>query len=292
MGSVLETAPLEDIHFVAFDTETTGLSPLLNRLVELSGVKFNISGEVVSTFSTLIDPEDDIPPDATAIHGITLEMVTGKPTYSKAVPEFFEWAGSGNVVLVAHNAQFDVGFLEVTLSKLAIMPPEHPIVDTLSLSRRLVPQARNHQLRTLAEHLELESGGYHRALADSYHVKDLLLRLLALMPQATRWSDLSAICQVLRFNDLSAKTLERQALSAQMHQINEAISAGSVVSIVYKGSQTGTRLVTPRSVHKWKGNVYLTAYCHSSDAERTFRLDKIECVEPQQEDLRREAKPL
>src|SRR5438552_1923649 len=110
MGSVSETAPLADLTFVAFDTETTGLSPLASRLVELSGVKFAFDGTVVSTFSTLIDPQSDIPPEATRVHGITDDMVVGQPTCAEAVPQFFAWANGPDVVLAAHNAQFDISF--------------------------------------------------------------------------------------------------------------------------------------------------------------------------------------
>ncbi len=281
MGPISETAPLSELTFVGFDTETTGLSPLTSRLVELSGVKFGHDGTVLSTFSTLIDPESEIPPDATRIHGITQDMVDGKPTYAEAVPDFFRWAGGTDVVLAAHNAQFDIGFLETAMARLGLDAPTHPVLDTLNLSRRLLPKAPNHQLQTLSEHLGLESGGFHRALADSYHVRDLLVRLLSFIPEVETWGALTSMFQTYKFTNLSHDVVQAYGRrSTQVERIRDAISTGTVISMVYQGSETSSRLVTPRSVHKWKGTVYLTAYCHASSTERTFRLDKIESFEP------------
>ena len=279
MANLTGATPVNEAEFVAFDTETTGLSPVIARLVELSGVKFRLGGEVVGTYSSLIDPEAEIPPEATAVHGITAEMVSGQPTSRQVLSEFIDWAGSSSkVVLAAHNAPFDLGFLEVGFCRADIEVPEFPVIDTLSLSRKLVPSSPNHQLQTLVEHLGFESGSFHRALADSHHVRNLLLKLLQLAPKAQTWADVSRMTTVHRITDLSKvarKMLE--GAPADYDAIREAITSGSVVNLVYEGSRSSSsRLVTPRSVHTWRGTVYLTAFCHTAQEERTFRLDKIQ----------------
>ncbi len=267
---------LEDAVFVGFDTETTGLSPVAHRLVELSAVKFQLDGSVISTFSQLIDPECPIAPEATAVHGITDRMVQGMPTYREAIPAFLEWLKGENVVLVAHNASFDLGFLEVAFAKMHQPAPGYPVVDTLALSRLLVTDTPNHQLRTLVEHLGLESGGFHRALADSFHVKDLLARLLVMMPEWRTLADLAGACQILNFTDLRQEGFKQmEAMPPGFDSIRGAISAEQPISLVYNNGHSAERIVTPHSVHSWRGNLYLSGFCHTVQAERTFRLDKI-----------------
>jgi len=267
---------LADLLFVGFDTETTGLSPLASRLIELSGVKFRSDGSVASTFSQLIDPESSIPQEATSVHGITDEMVRGQPTYHQVVPDFLDWLEDDNIVLVAHNASFDLGFLAVALARLRLAAPGYPVIDTLNLCRRLVPNAPNHQLKTLTEHLELEAGGYHRALADSFHVKDLLIRMLQLMPDCNSWNEISQSCGVLSFSDLCEDGFARiETMPEGFESIKDAISSEQQVQLVYNNGHTSRRVVTPQSVHAWRGHLYLSAFCHSAQAERTFRLDKI-----------------
>ncbi len=149
-GTGLADIPLDQIVFVAFDTETTGLSPVTSRLVELCGVKFTADGQDISTFRALIDPEVRIPAAATGVHGITDQMVRGMPKYEAVVPEFIEWCSDSESwsplskgkhrepVLLAHNASFDVSFLEVALCKLRQTVPANTVLDTLSLSRALI----------------------------------------------------------------------------------------------------------------------------------------------------------
>lgn len=193
MSIVSDSTRLDDLVFVAFDTETTGLSATSAHLLELSGVKFSNCGQVLDTFSQLIDPQASIPPALTAIHGITDEMVSGQPTYKEVIPDFFNWVGAGPIVMVAHNAPFDLAFLQTAVNRCNLSIPRYPVIDTLPLSRRFIPEAPNHKLGTLTTHLKLEAGGFHRALADSHHVRNLLVKLLAYMPEVDTWGDMSTV---------------------------------------------------------------------------------------------------
>ncbi len=265
-----------DLTFVAFDTETTGLNPVACRLVELSGVKFKGTGEEISTFSALINPEISIPPQVVAIHGICDEMVAREKTMAQVVPEFFSWAAPEHTVLLAHNASFDIGFLEVALCRLSRKVPGHIVVDTLSLARRLLSGCPNYQLKTLVEHLGIAADTYHRALADSFHVRDLFLQLKEHLGAESTLADLLAVSGILKFQDPSSEDPDdTRKTRPEFVFLRQAIDSGQDVLIRYSGARKSVRTVTPRVVLYTRGNYYLSAYCHFAQAERTFRVDKI-----------------
>jgi DNA polymerase III subunit epsilon len=285
-GGLPLSARLADVVFVAFDTETTGLSPVACHLVELSGVKFRLDGKELSTFQALIDPQVAIPAEATAVHGITNDMVDGQPGYETVVPDFMRWAtaadeqqpptGTNQSVLLAHNAPFDIGFLEVALGKLNLPMPENLVVDTLPLSRRLVSDSYNHKLRTLVEHLNIAASTYHRALADSYHVRNLFAHLVDQLPPDATVETLIELSGKLQFMDRTSAGGEgRWGNNQEFQAIKRAIANGNDLKIFYSGVRKSERRVTPLSVLFTGGNPYLSAFCHMASAERTFRIDRI-----------------
>lgn len=284
--------PISQLVFVAFDTETTGLNPVTARLVELCGVKFRANGAELSTFRSLINPQVHIPEESSEIHGITDDMVKEAPTYEQVVPDFMDWATDAEkwnapstgchdeTVFLAHNASFDVSFLETALCRLQRQLPPNVVLDTLALSRQVIDDSQNYQLRTLVEHLGLEQGGYHRALADSHHVKNLFLALLKRLPYERTLNDLSFISGKLYFEDRSQdEASSRWQDSKELATIRDALDRGLNLRLLY-AAVTGTeRVVTPRSVLFAQGKPYLTAFCHNVSAERTFRIDKIIKIE-------------
>jgi len=271
---------LSQLEFVAFDVETTGLSPVANRLVELSGVKFRIGEENFETFSTLIDPEVPIPAVVTGIHGITDEMVQGAPTFKEAVCDFVEWSGSDSVMM-AHNAPFDVEFMRVNLARAGRTCPTNYVVDTLTISREFLRETKNHQLKTVVEHFALPTGGYHRALADSIHVKEVF-KCLSRDYQLGRWDDLVVNGFVStfdydRFAESSISSLSEKTQEI-VESIREVISRSASMTMEYQGAYKSTRTVQPTALIHSRGNFYLTAFCRRAQAERTFRVDKISKV--------------
>lgn len=277
MPKVTYNSKLNDLTFIAFDVETTGLSPVANRLVELSGVKFSYDNAKVETFSELIDPEMPIPPEVTRIHGITDEMVDGKPTVARVIPAFLDWIGDDSV-LIAHNAPFDLEFMRVNIARLGLGCPDNYVVDTLVLSREVMPEAPRHQLKTIVELLELPSGGYHRALADSEHVKEVF-RKLTMASHFPCFENLCAIGAVTTFNFDQFAEQVQDALPAEakrtMERIQKAIEGKLMVEITYNGAVVSKRQVKPISLVHSRGQIYLTAFCQMVRAERTFRIDRI-----------------
>lgn len=147
--------------FIVVDTETTGLDSVEDRIIELCALKYK-DGEVIDTFETLIDPEIVIQPHITKINNITNEMVKGKPVIEEVMPKFLEFIG--DMPLAAHNAKFDVKFINANLVYLD-KRITNEVIDTLSISRKIYKDLPNHKLVTIKESLDLNLES-HRANAD------------------------------------------------------------------------------------------------------------------------------
>lgn len=166
--------------FVAFDLETTGIKPLSDKIVEIGAVLFD--GDVaVGTYGTLIDPGVSIPADASAVNGITNEMVRGKPRIADVLGDFAAFCGT--LPLVAHNAPFDFKFLLEDIVFHRAIAPQGPVLDTLPLARKVFPGLANYKLWTLVRHFDFPSGTFHRAEEDSAYcglLFDKIVRTLEL----------------------------------------------------------------------------------------------------------------
>ncbi len=165
--------------FIAFDVETTGLSPKDDRIVEIGAVRFS-GGNVVDTFSTLVNPGIRIPSSATAVNHITNEMLSSAPSEQEVYPKLLEFLGEavhGNILMCAHNASFDFNFLCNTFSRLGY-ECDIAYTDTLKLSRMYVSDLPNHKQATLETHFGLTNAASHRAASDAENCGHILLRLL------------------------------------------------------------------------------------------------------------------
>jgi DNA polymerase-3 subunit epsilon len=161
--------------FIAFDLETTGTVPGVDRIVEIGAVRFN-NGVVESVFSTLVDPQKSIPPGASAVNGITDDMVAGKPLIDHLLPAFAEFCE--DLPMVAHNAPFDAQFLTADIKRFESPAPMGVILDTLPISRKVFPGLANYKLGTLVQHLKIPSTGFHRAEEDATYCGHVFLELI------------------------------------------------------------------------------------------------------------------
>ncbi len=123
------------MNFVVFDLETTGLNPLTNEIIEIGAVRFN-TNEPVEVFHTFIKPKKKISAKITSINGITNEMVEDCPTIEEVLPKFIDFIGDD--VLVAHNSDFDMGFILNQLYSQGYKKIKNKAIDTLKLSRQKV----------------------------------------------------------------------------------------------------------------------------------------------------------
>jgi DNA polymerase-3 subunit epsilon len=155
---------LADVPFVALDLETTGARAGLSKITEIGAVRIEGFREV-RQFGTLVNPMRPIPPIISQITGITQEMVAQAPRIEEVLPELLEFLEGA--VVVAHNASFDVGFLNYELERLTGRRLGEGAVDTLPLARALAPGLPNYRLQTVAEALGAPVIACHRALADA-----------------------------------------------------------------------------------------------------------------------------
>lgn len=264
---------LYDTEFLAFDLETTGLHPVACQIVEIGAVRFRGDGTVLGEFQQLVDPGSAIPADASAIHGITDDDVAGQPSIRETLPRFLDFVGDAPVVMLAHNAPFDLGFLSVAISRLRRPWPSHPVVDTLTLSRRRVRLA-NHKLETIGRYLRLIDDERHRALDDTRLLKDVFLHLVRRRPALRSADQLFALCSSLSFSSFGGMLDEPPA---GFEELWLAIAQQQPVSLVYDGGSSPgeARVVTPLAVVRTRGQLYLSALCHDSELEKSYRLDKI-----------------
>lgn len=154
--------------FIAFDVETTGLSPKNNKIIEVAAVLFE-NGEITKKYGTLVNPEVIIPYSATAINHITNEMIQYAPKEELAYAELVDFLGDAlnqQTVICAHNASFDMNFLSETLMRLGYNGKIR-YIDTLSLSRSLVKGLYNYKQDTVAMHFGLVNSQSHRAVSDA-----------------------------------------------------------------------------------------------------------------------------
>ncbi|WP_066320650.1 PolC-type DNA polymerase III [Bacillus sp. FJAT-29814] len=161
--------------YVVFDVETTGLSAVYDTIIELAAVKVR-DGEIVDRFESFANPHHRLSATTINLTGITDDMVQTAPEVSEVLQKFYDWAGDS--VLVAHNASFDMGFLNVGYKKIGLEKAKNPVIDTLELGRFLYPELKNHRLNTLAKKFDIELTQHHRAIYDAEATGYLLMKML------------------------------------------------------------------------------------------------------------------
>jgi DNA polymerase III subunit epsilon len=161
--------------FTAIDTETTGLYPLTCRVIEIGAVQFDKSG-VIAEYNTLVNPQCNIPGPAMNVNHITDDMVAAAPCVEAVLPGFLEFIG--NSILVAHNAQFDLSFINTELERSRMQSMNNKAVDTLNLSRWAYPSSAHHGLQFLARAMNIEVKDAHRASDDARVCMEVFLRCL------------------------------------------------------------------------------------------------------------------
>lgn len=181
----------QNVRFVSFDTETTGLGPDLHRLTEIAAVEFDpLTGiPTGNNFYTLLNPEQELDPEASKITGKTWDMLKGEPLFKDIVESLLEFLGDAHVVI--HNAPFDVGFLDAELKRAKVKgkfaTKVRTVTDTLALSRRYVP-AKVHTLDALCDRYGVDrtSRVLHGALVDCEMLSRVYPPLLADVAESRR----------------------------------------------------------------------------------------------------------
>ena len=159
-----------DDRFVVFDIETTGFSPINDRIIEIGAVKLQ-NGEIVDSFNAFVNPERRIPFEITELTGITPEMVSDAQSIEKIMPKFLEFVGDS--VMVAHNAEFDMSFINSNCRRMGISI-DNPVLDTIPLCKFLYPDLKKYKLNVIAKYLDISLENHHSAVDDAAATANIL----------------------------------------------------------------------------------------------------------------------
>lgn len=171
---------LRNLTYVAFDTETTGLNPSEgDEIIQLGAVRI-VSGRLLHNecIDQLVNPQRPVPNSSVEVHGIDPELLPSQPTITKVLPNFHIFAA--NSVLVAHNAAFDMRFLQLK-EDVTGLRFDNPVLDTLLLSSVVHPNQEGHSLDAIAERFNITIVGRHTALGDALVTAEILLKLIPLL---------------------------------------------------------------------------------------------------------------
>jgi DNA polymerase-3 subunit epsilon len=178
----LASRKLADLHYTAFDTETTGLEPSAGDEIISIGAARIVNSRVLKreVFEQLVDPQRPVSAASARIHGIETQALAGQPTIGEVLPQFHRFCE--DTVLIAHNAAFDMRFLELKEASTGVRFNQ-PVLDTLLLSAIVHPSAEAHSLEAIAERLGVSMVGRHTALGDALVTGEVFLQLLPLLAE-------------------------------------------------------------------------------------------------------------
>ncbi len=261
--------PLSQIPLVFLDTETTGLTPQHgDRIVEIALARFR-AGVMEDFYVSLVNPECAIPPGAAHIHGIRDADVRQAPRFAAIARQVT--AHLDGAVIVAHNAPFDLNFLNCEFRGARVAPPANLALDTLTLLRRHF-HFRSNALARVADEFGVARETAHRALADVLTTRGVFECIVAALKPRT----LGDLLQMQGGPIAWADAEPRQEIVLPP-ALAEALRSHRKLFLRYLdeyGAQS-ERWVSPVQVSARQEHIYLRAFCHLRDAERYFRLDRV-----------------
>ena len=178
----LDDRLLSELRFTVFDTETTGLNPSEGDEIIQIGASRIVNGKLLKTesFEQLVDPKRELAKESAQIHGITEDMLVGQPDIDAVLPAFHAFAE--DTVLVAHNAAFDMRFLQMKEERTGVKF-DQPVLDTLLLSPLIHPNQESHRLEAIAERMGVHIVGRHTALGDAIVTGEVFLKMIPLLAE-------------------------------------------------------------------------------------------------------------
>ena len=190
-----------DSSFVVFDIETTGFSPESCKIIEIGAVRVE-QGKITKRFSTFVNPEVPIPFRIENLTGINDNMVLPAPTIDKVLPEFLEFCEGA--VMVAHNAGFDMSFIEKNCEDLGI-DREFTVADTVAMARFLLPGLNRFKLDTVAKALGVPLDNHHRAVDDAACTAEIFVRFVKMLKER----DITDLDQLNEQGQISENTIRK-----------------------------------------------------------------------------------
>lgn len=254
------------------DLETTGLSPIGDKIIEIAIIKINKDGST-ETFQSLINPERPIPPITIDIHHITDQMVKNEPRIDEVLPRAINFIGRAAVI--AHNAKFDMGYLSYNAQLLKLSFPGNPIYCTCQMARRTMKQLNRHSLSFLCEHFEIVNENHHRALDDTKACMELFFKLIEERPDQTFNPNHAYL-----LNTRDYKDLKNYKLPEFIKDREDDIYHQRPFLMKYKGGTLDMdyRPVKPSSLLPMPSGPVLYALCMVSEHYKSFSIKKIKDI--------------
>ncbi len=263
---------IEDAEFCILDVETTGLNPIAgDKICEIAIIK-SVDSKKIDRYEKLVNPGIKIPVSATAIHGIHDEDVEDAPYFLDIVEDIKRFLKGS--VIVAHNARFDLGFLDAELNFTSDLSVKNPIVDTLGIARKFYSFPTNN-LGVIAKTVGIPTAGYHRAMADVEITKDVLEYFIRDLRR--RGIRLATLKDLIRVQGGGIE-IDKPRDNILPKVIEDALINKAKLQIKYLSPFSDSvkdRVIEPLDVLERRTNTYIIAYCHLRRQKCNFRLDRI-----------------
>ena len=257
---------LSNCRFAFLDLETTGLSPWFGDRICEVGIVLTEGKRIKSTYQQMVNPERPLSPAAASTNGLTDAQLAKAPLFAEVASDVEVLLREA--VVVCHNAQFDLQFLDSEFRRLGREIQIPNLIDTLFVAREHF-DFPSFTLTNIAGHFGIQNPDAHRALADALTDKGVFFAMMATLIQ-----DGKSLDQFIGLYNSPAWPTESVQLPTDL---GEAIFSGRRMHITYvdKDGERTQRWITPMQVMGLSDYIYLRAYCHLREDERTFRLDRI-----------------
>jgi DNA polymerase III epsilon subunit family exonuclease len=263
----LYEVPIKEAEYVVFDFETTGLKPSDGaEAVELGALRIRYPG-VLGHFAELIKPSGSIPPDMTAIHGITDEMVVSARSINEVIPDFLNFIDG--TVLAAQNLTFDLAFLAAGCKATGVEMPDLPAVDIIGLSKKLLPRLDRYNLEETCRALGIRTVGAHRAMGDVAAEVQILLTYVEELAGRDSRMTVGHLIIASKGGDSGDPEL--------IVRLEKAAAVNEPFTVLYskKGETPAERNIIAKSVFGKGGRIYVKSHDVDKGEERTFLIDRL-----------------
>jgi len=257
---------ISSARFAFLDLETTGLSPWFGDRVCEVGIVLTVGKRIKEQYQQLVNPERPLSPGAASTNGLSDAELESAPLFSEVANDVLEWLKGA--VVVCHNAQFDIQFLDSEFKRLGREIQIPNLIDTLNLARQFY-ELPSYSLLSIAEAFQVPMTTTHRALDDAHTARGIFFGMMEGLKQFNKPLD-----EYIGIYNSPVWPNEGIQLPTEL---GEAIYSNKRMFIRYvdgDGKQS-ERWITPKQVMGLADYVYLQAHCHLRDAERNFRLDRI-----------------
>jgi len=267
---------IDEIEFVIFDTETTGLDPSSgDRIVEIAALRFK-GQEKISEFQALVNPGRPISSAAFAVNKISPEMLKDASTPENVIPKFLDFIQGACVC--SYNAGFDLEFLNNELKILNLSALKDVlIIDALKMVKRVMPGLERYALWFVSDKLGIKIRQQHRAFSD-VELTLAVFNKLKDMLKVKGITDFNKYLGLFSIDPVLLENINNQKIA----QIQEALNLRAQIKIEYisvSSAQVTQREVVPKEIKRENGRDYLIGYCCLKREERSFRIDNILHIE-------------